>query len=829
MKLAVYLNLLVWLSQLLFDCLHLYFGSFIYGGLFMALWFDCGKGYSKASFARGRLNKDVYLCCPGPSLAYVRNDFMHVPGALVIAINIAYPQIKPDIWVGLDKLDCHPNLLWHENFIKICRSGFHDYKKDNVFVREFFNTYFADIENGDFEDIFTRRAHDVQFFFNGNTFLTAIHIAVWLGAKRIHLVGCDFGGNKDYYTDKVLPTDLRDSNRKLYQQQVAAMELIVKLGNKHGVEFISCTENSPVHKFMKYEPLLQALSNTYTRYKNLLELKFEAPKEVSELPHISELLMCDWVDGNPIGDGVIVGCIKEQEDLIPWFVNKYKKFCKLPLVFADFGISEKSKEYCRRFGQVLNVSDIQADGWMRKPFVCLRTPFKRTIWLDLDIEILSDISPYFVFGTGGNIGLSEDWYQNNNPHNKMFRENIPDDLKMPDTGVIVFEHGNPLIRKWALKILACKDLYKGDHQVLGVVFRDNGVKEEYNIPKTLHRMRLDNPNPIPPLTTFHWTGEIGKNYIRSELKKLPAWDMNPKSKILFVTLLPQSINLPDNTVGDYVGARCEMSNIHSFIRNFDNVNYEISLLFGSSHQSSLDLVRNFFSTYKMSTVLLDFKFDPDKMNERRAHEIAFNKNELYKYTVNKDFDYIFFIDSDMYISPDCIYRCIQKYLTDFKTFVSFPCCLRDTGTIHEISGGAFLTTKSLWNVWAKSNDNIYTVSDKDKNGVVYPDNKLHLSGAEDCNLVRYFKALPGAKYVKPTDVETIHCIDNDICQYYSNGNTFKRVPLSHFTASPVVVDVSTPTPFPLRLYKSSIGPLGVSNAELEPYLVKENKGVVDVK
>jgi hypothetical protein len=39
----------------------------------------------------------------------------------------------------------------------------------------------------------------------------------------------------------------------------------------------------------------------------------------------------------------------------------------------------------------------------------------------------------------------------------MFRENMPDDLKIPDTGIVVFEHGNKLINHWALKIAKNKN------------------------------------------------------------------------------------------------------------------------------------------------------------------------------------------------------------------------------------------------------------------------------------------------------------------------------------------------------------------------------------
>ena len=232
-----------------------------------------------------------------------------------------------------------------------------------------------------------------------------------------------------------------------------------------------------------------------------------------------QLINCNWVNKNPKGEGVIVSAIPEQSDMLFWFIENYTKHCSLPLVFADFGLLEKDRLYCKQYGEILDVSDIswenQYCGWMRKPFVCLRTPFQKTIWLDLDIEIKSDLKEFFQFCCNGNIGLAEDTYQNNSPGNSIFRENIPQDLKIPDTGVVVYEYGNKLIKEWAIKVANnTNQKYKGDNQVLGVVCYENKIFD-YNIPKTLHQMRLDIDQSQPPKITYHWTGPAGKEHIKN--------------------------------------------------------------------------------------------------------------------------------------------------------------------------------------------------------------------------------------------------------------------------------------------------------------------------
>jgi len=50
---------------------------------------------------------DCFLCCPGPSLADVRQERLHVPGAVVIAVNTAYPRVRPDVWIGMDRPECY--------------------------------------------------------------------------------------------------------------------------------------------------------------------------------------------------------------------------------------------------------------------------------------------------------------------------------------------------------------------------------------------------------------------------------------------------------------------------------------------------------------------------------------------------------------------------------------------------------------------------------------------------------------------------------------------------------------------------------------------------
>ena len=82
------------------------------------------------------------------------------------------------------------------------------------------NVLFADVDkNSDPEAIFKLRNHNIKFVWQKNTLAVALHIAIWMGAKSLFLLGCDLGGEKDYYDDRVLSDQQRQYNASLYKEQ----------------------------------------------------------------------------------------------------------------------------------------------------------------------------------------------------------------------------------------------------------------------------------------------------------------------------------------------------------------------------------------------------------------------------------------------------------------------------------------------------------------------------------------------------------------------------------------------------------------------------------
>lgn len=235
----------------------------------MGLYYETGNGWALTKLARKELGADAYLCCPGPSLANVDASTLNGPGRLIFAINTAYPKVKPDYWMGLDGIECYNKRLLHEPFMKVFRGTYYDTMmyRDKP-VRKYPNVFWASMkepEKG--KTLFDYRGHEDHFVWHKNTLAAMLHFMVWMGATRIYLVGCDMGGDKDYYDDRQLSDFQRDYNRRLYKSQIEFLKEIASIGIKRGVTIYSCTPDSPINEFLPYVVLKDALEASEERVK----------------------------------------------------------------------------------------------------------------------------------------------------------------------------------------------------------------------------------------------------------------------------------------------------------------------------------------------------------------------------------------------------------------------------------------------------------------------------------------------------------------------------------------------------------------------------------
>jgi len=466
----------------------------------MALWHQCGSGFVKVSFASRDLGADAYLCCPGPSLANVDPASLNVPGAFVVALNTAYPYIRPHLWIGMDRPGCYDRRLWWEGFPKIVRGTYKDEYCGDTPIQQCPLTYFADATPGEAADIFKRRAHDTAFVWANNSFVLALHVLVWMGARKIYLVGSDFGGPSDYHDGRKLPPQARQRNRRLYGQLVGTTERIAELGRSNYVEITSCTVGSPVNDRIGFTPLAEALAASASRVPPGLDEPLNAHQEE----------LCRWCCRTPAGRGVLTACDNNGEWMLPWWWEHYSAHNTLPVAFADLGMTDDARRWCAERGIVIEVErPADVKGWYLKPFAILASPFESTLWLDTDCEVRGDVSP--VYDYAGEIpGLCRDF-----TYEKRRGRGLMPGERLYMSGLVAVKHGSQLIREWARATLLRWSQHDGDGPILNSVIRSAGVNPPV-VPPKYHHARCEGDDA--KVLIMHWSGPPGKAHIREAIQ-----------------------------------------------------------------------------------------------------------------------------------------------------------------------------------------------------------------------------------------------------------------------------------------------------------------------
>ena len=469
----------------------------------MPLWRFDGNQLVTVNMASTDLGADAYLCCPGPSLAAVDEQILHVRGGMVFALNTAYPRIRrPDCWIGSDLPPCFDSGLWYESFMKINRPAFANELVGGRPLKTFPNAYFADLGAGDMLDILTRRGPDAEFVWPNNTFTMAMHLLVWFGARRIYLLGCDFGGRADYHDGRVLSSAARTENRRLYSNLVKDVARLAPEARKQGIHIVSCTANSPVNEFIAYMPLDKAVAQTAAR-STPPDWK---PANVREVERQRDSERVAW--GNPPTEpvGVMVGITKDQEDILGWWWGAYRRQNDLPVAFVDYGMSRRARAWCEENGTVIDhgaPGDVR--GWFRKPFAFLRSPFLRTVWADLDVEIRHDLR-LLLAANCKPIAMGRDW-----SYPAYLQRRLGDQCTCWASSFCIFDHGEPLIEDWCRATIWRQKEFRGDQEVLSAILLEGGIAP-LELPPSVTRSRQETESPT--VVAMHWSGPGGKGAVR---------------------------------------------------------------------------------------------------------------------------------------------------------------------------------------------------------------------------------------------------------------------------------------------------------------------------
>lgn len=236
-------------------------------------------------------------------------------------------------------------------------------------------------------------------------------------------------------------------------------------------------------------------------------------------------------------EGIIVGCDKNQQWLLPWFWDSYSAHNNYPVTFMDFGMTDKGRAFCRERGDIIAVPSIEllevpedrvrsweAFGqngfwhsrttWFCKPSAFALCPYAHGLWLDLDCKVQGSLQPLFTLHDAEDIALVKE------PEvMQILLQNkgclLPGQISY-NSGVVVFKKESQSIKLWQKEALFHNDRHRGDQDALNFILYINDVKVK-ELPKESNWLMTLGDNPKALIS--HYASGREKIRLLKEMKK----------------------------------------------------------------------------------------------------------------------------------------------------------------------------------------------------------------------------------------------------------------------------------------------------------------------
>ena len=209
----------------------------------------------------------------------------------------------------------------------------------------------------------------------------------------------------------------------------------------------------------------------------------------------------------------MTGCDEKTEWSLEWFIDNYRAHNDIPMIFANFGVSESMLRFVKESGKfqgIMDVSHKEEKGWFLKPYSMLNTPAKMTYWIDTDCEDLDDISPLFDMLELEKLSMAVD-----KPWTKR-REEL-----WFNSGVVGFKFKPTVLYNWVKAVRENPTV--GDQETLHLMLGDDLGRTIYmrEIPNEYNWLRVqlvnDNQDSVKK-KIMHWTGPKGNMIIKEKIK-----------------------------------------------------------------------------------------------------------------------------------------------------------------------------------------------------------------------------------------------------------------------------------------------------------------------
>lgn len=242
--------------------------------------------------------------------------------------------------------------------------------------------------------------------------------------------------------------------------------------------------------------------------------------------------------------GIIVGCDKNQEWLLPWWWENYHQHNTKPVAFFDFGMSEESQQFCKERGLYFLVEEKNThqedlelippeihftwriiygeetlknsrSAWFKKPFAAINSPFSIGLWIDLDCHILRCLDPIFShLQEDDEISMRYE-HECSTVFDHLLQNSYFDE-HLYNSGVILFRKNSRAIRDWVEVIKNSKEKFIGDEHAISRAIYQNLLPVKL-LPEIYNDMRL--MEDYPETYIVHYAGVHGKKLIKEKMGK----------------------------------------------------------------------------------------------------------------------------------------------------------------------------------------------------------------------------------------------------------------------------------------------------------------------